>query len=434
MSNIGTVKIGWMHLGNTEIAKAYLGSNLVYQKKGVEPVVDYSKEYLTLTALGNSVTFSIVANEQDPNIPLVSYSTDGGSTWSTISPDTTASKIATLNSGQSVLLKGTQTGTSSTGYIKIDATGYYNASGNVMSLIFGDNFIGQTSLSGKDYAFLSLFHKSTNLKNVDNLVLPATTLATSCYQNMFRGTSITSTPKLPAMTLADSCYRQMFSQCSSLTEVPTRLPASNAPNYCYNTMFGACTSLKTAPDISATTVGAHCCEYMFYQCTSLENIPSLLPATTLADSCYKQMFDRCSALTTIPSTLLPATKLAHNCYKWMFEYCTSLNNIPSTLLPATTLADNCYTSMFYGCTALTEAPVLPATTLVLQCYDSMFYGCTRLKYIKAMFTSIPSINFTNSWVKGVSSSGTFVKNSAATWDVTGVNGVPTGWTVQTASS
>lgn len=28
-------------------------------------------------------------------------------------------------------------------------------------------------------------------------------------------------------------------------------------------------------------------------------------------------------------------------------------------------------------------------------------------------------------------SGTFVKNSDATWDVTGVNGVPSGWTVIT---
>lgn len=30
--------------------------------------------------------------------------------------------------------------------------------------------------------------------------------------------------------------------------------------------------------------------------------------------------------------------------------------------------------------------------------------------------------------------GTFIKNASATWDVTGVNGIPTGWTVETASS
>ena len=38
------------------------------------------------------------------------------------------------------------------------------------------------------------------------------------------------------------------------------------------------------------------------------------------------------------------------------------------------------------------------------------------------------------WVSGVATTGTFVKNSAATWTTTGVNGVPSGWTIQTASS
>jgi hypothetical protein len=49
--------------------------------------------------------------------------------------------------------------------------------------------------------------------------------------------------------------------------------------------------------------------------------------------------------------------------------------------------------------------------------------------------AIDGFNLTNckqTWVKGVASSGTFVKNSAATWDVTGVNGIPSGWTVETA--
>jgi len=68
------------------------------------------------------------------------------------------------------------------------------------------------------------------------------------------------------------------------------------------------------------------------------------------------------------------------------------------------------------------------------CYSNMFRGCTNLNYIKAMFTTTPSASYTGNWVNGVASSGTFVKNSAASWNVTGNNGVPTGWTVQTASS
>ena len=78
---------------------------------------------------------------------------------------------------------------------------------------------------------------------------------------------------------------------------------------------------------------------------------------------------------------------------------------------------------------------LPATTLSNNCYYSMFQGCTNLSYIKAMFTTMPSafLTCTTNWVDGVSSSGTFVKNSAATWTTTGTDGIPNGWTVETAS-
>jgi hypothetical protein len=116
----------------------------------------------------------------------------------------------------------------------------------------------------------------------------------------------------------------------------------------------------------------------------------------------------------------------------MFLNCTSLTTAPE--LPATTLAEICYYYMFQGCTSLTTAPELPATTLANQCYESMFSGCTNLNYIKAMFITTPSKTYTRNWVSGVAASGTFVKNSAATWTTTGTNGVPTGWTVETASS
>lgn len=49
-----------------------------------------------------------------------------------------------------------------------------------------------------------------------------------------------------------------------------------------------------------------------------------------------------------------------------------------------------------------------------------------------MFTTTPGSSYTSGWVNNVSSTGTFIKNPEATWDVTGANGVPSGWTVQTA--
>ena len=257
------------------------------------------------------------------------------------------------------------------------STGNFDVQGNAMSLLFGDNFKGQTDLTGKDYAFSSLFSGNTNVVNAENLVLPATTLAEGCYYCMFQGcTSLTTAPELPATTLVNSCYYNMFYDCTALT---------------------------TAPELSATTLANGCCQSMFRGCTNLTTAPEL-PATTLENSCYLYMFQGCTSLTTAPE------------------------------LPATTLAIQCYKNMFRGCTSLTEAPELPATTLVNYCYECMFQNCTKLNYIKAMFTTTPGRTYTQDWVSGVSTTGTFVKNASATWTTTGVNGIPTGWTVQTASA
>ena len=169
---------------------------------------------------------------------------------------------------------------------------------------------------------------------------------------------------------------------------------------------------------------------LFYQCAKLLGTPDL-PSTTMKNWCYSEMFGRCSAITTAPS--LPATTLASRCYRSMFNRCSALVNVPTTL-PATTLATYCYNYMFYSCGNLVTAPVLPAVTLVDQCYSQMFNGCSKLNYIKAMFTTTPTTGRTASWVSGVAATGTFVKNSAATWNVVGVYGVPSGWTIETASS
>ena len=152
--------------------------------------------------------------------------------------------------------------------------------------------------------------------------------------------------------------------------------------------------------------------------------------TELWESCFVRMFSD-TPIVSAQNLYLDFTTLASSCYYSMFYGCTSLTTAP--VLPATTLASSCYKGMFQGCTGLTTAPELPATTLASSCYQQMFYGCSSLNYIKAMFTTTPSTSYTQNWVNGVAATGTFVKNSAATWDLEGVNGVPTGWTVQTAS-
>ena len=155
---------------------------------------------------------------------------------------------------------------------------------------------------------------------------------------------------------------------------------------------------------------------------------------TLLGYHFARLFNKCVGLNVDVNTplVLPATTLANYCYQNMFQGCTSLTTAPA--LPATTLAGYCYSYMFQGCTSLTTAPELPATTLAGSCYSYMFQNCTSLNYIKALFTTTPSSTYTSNWVSGVASTGIFVKSDAATWNVTGNNGVPNGWTVYTEST
>ena len=313
--------------------------------------------------------------------------------------------------------------------IQVEGSGNVIASGNIMSLLDGSLEIegNLKKLEYRDYVFYQLFRDCSKLMDASKLILPATTLSNLCYSSMFRGCSnlIAAPELLPATTLATNCYDCMFLDCSSLTVAP-ELPATTLEMYCYRFMFGGCSSLTATPDLLATTLATNCYESMFERCTSLTKAPEL-SATTMVSSCYMSMFKECSSLTIAPE--LPATTLASGCYESMFDGCSSLNAAPE--LPATLLESSCYASMFKNCSSLTTAPELPALTLKSNCYYYMFAGCSNLSFIKALFTSKPSSEYTAYWLKDVSATGTFVKNKDATWDVTGFAGIPSGWTVLT---
>jgi hypothetical protein len=88
--------------------------------------------------------------------------------------------------------------------------------------------------------------------------------------------------------------------------------------------------------------------------------------------------------------------------------------------------------MFAGCTSLTQSPVLPAPVLLAGSYSSMFDGCANLATITCLATNDIASNqtsFTNMWVRGVSSTGTFYKDPNMTSWPSGYNGIPYGWAV-----
>ena len=253
---------------------------------------DYSKMYLTIASLEADNTIYWMASDSSLT-KTISASTDNGQTWTAYTSSTVGSgtTIATLNTGEKVLLKGTNSAYASNAgcYNRFLSTKKYNAYGNIMSLLYGDNFVGQTTLTS-DCTFLKLFFQTYRIVSAENLILPATTLTRGCYDSMFFACQyLVTAPELPATTLARSCYVGMFWGCHSLT---------------------------TAPELPATTLAPACYANMFEFCSSLIVAPSILPATTLATQCYYCMFDGCSSLNYIKclATDISATDCT---FKWL---------------------------------------------------------------------------------------------------------------------
>ena len=362
------------------------------RRRFINNINNEKNSYFAIEALEDSLTVSLSVNECE-------YSLDGN-TWNSLSAET---NTPTINTGQTLSFRGNLTPTSSNGIGTFTISGRCNIKGNIMSLLYGDDFIDgdRSNIIRSEYTFYNLFKNCTNIVDASKLVLPSTILKNYCYDHMFYGcTSLTTAPELPATTLASDCYEYMFYGCTSLTTAP-ELPATTLASSCYYYMFNSCTSLTTAPELPATTL-----DYCY--------------------SCYEGMFSRCTSLTTAPE--LPATTLADYCYDSMFSDCTSLTTAPE--LPATTLASYCYYYMFNGCSSLTTAPELPATTLAGYCYEYMFYGCSKLSNIVMLATNISASYCLNNWVSDVSSTGTFVKHPDMTSLPTGSSGIPSGWTVE----
>lgn len=127
-------------------------------------------------------------------------------------------------------------------------------------------------------------------------------------------TNLITAPELPATTLATRCYEEMFYGCSSLLAAP-ELPAKTLASNCYHYMFYGCTNLSTAYDLPATTLAPYCYCYMFYG-TNLTVAPKL-PATILERYCYAGMFKKCSKLNQI--TMLAMDVSAQQCLSGWVE-------------------------------------------------------------------------------------------------------------------
>ena len=229
-------------------------SSVIIQNCIYSPTHHYENDYLTFRIITGG---KLYWRSNGSLIKSIDYSINNG-TWTTITSANTPPPTITVAANDVVRFRGTnQTYATSktaysgfglgedgqTGTTDLDAdAAELNIEGNIMSLIYGDNFIGQTTFNGGTYNFCSIF-KKLNVVSAEHLVLPATTLAEYCYRAMFSlsGTLLTP-PELPATTLAKGCYWYMFEKCS-ITTAPDLL-AEHLVAECYGSMFTGCASLN----------------------------------------------------------------------------------------------------------------------------------------------------------------------------------------------
>lgn len=243
----------------------------VIVESGASECDNFSLHYLTFVAETDNVTFAL---SDGVSSNVFQYSLDNGLTWSNLQVGQTSPSI---NRGESILWKASSLSVSTdTGIGIIRPSASARVEGNVMSLIYGDNFIDQISIPN-NFQLRRLFSGATNIISAENMVIPATTLRKQCYSGMFQG-------------------------CTNMTTPPKKIGDTaitwSGGDYVMSDMFNGCSSLTTAPELPALNLTTACYWYMFEGCTSLLESP-ILPATTLASQCYQGMFNGCSNLSTI---------------------------------------------------------------------------------------------------------------------------------------
>jgi hypothetical protein len=527
----------------------------------VEHTRDYSLEYFTIKSLVNNNEVKIWRGQNDaPTNFDIEYSLDGTNWISTNSATTSV----TINSGDTMQLRadigsGNRWASSYSAHTSIACSGNYVVYGNIMSLLYGESYTGETSLSsfgtntlaGLFWANINRIGSdtgtattNTTLISAENLVLPATTLKLGCYNGMFRCcVNLEYSPKeLPALYLGQNeVYSSMFDECYNLRTTPEikavnlaggtqqfrrmfrvqntsanpRLTEIHLPrietlaSQCYQEMFKGQKNLSYIECLATDKTANKCLDnwvngvassgtFVKDANASWNNGNSGIPngwvtndyvanafyikantnsVISFTNDLYyaindKQVWTQLLANTNLniqsgdkvsfKSTITPSSSdgIGHfdisgdvtiggnltsliigqasdtlsgydYAFKGLFSGCTDITDA-SSLTMHDTLSSECYNRMFYGCTSITKAPKLPAETLVADCYKEMFSGCTSLNHIEALFLTEPSTAYTSNWVNGVAASGTFDVDVKISWDIEsnrGINGIPQLWTI-----
>ena len=160
--------------------------------------------YLTIEALEDGMTVSLSVNACE-------YCIDGSGDWVTL-PSSTATPA--VNTGQTLSFRGNIQPNSTNGSGTFTVTKNCNLSGNMLSLIYGND------ASGRDvpaYAFQRLFIRCDKLISVSDNVLQANEIGQyGCYATFNSCTNLLRAPEIRATTIYNNGCQYMFQRSKSL--------------------------------------------------------------------------------------------------------------------------------------------------------------------------------------------------------------------------
>lgn len=245
------------YMGTDLVDKIYLGDELIY------PTTVYSAMPLTFDIIsGGTVKWERYGGSSS-DAAQIQYSKNGGE-WVSITSNTGSSMpVISVNDGDIIEFKGSnntyfKSGTSS----RFSCGCLFKAYGNILSLVYGDNYQNYSELpSGSSIStvsnFKQLFKGVSGLTDASNIIMPNNTKS-YCYYGMFEDCkNLEKAPELPALRLESASYQYMFANCSKLNYVKclaTNITASNCTANWLSVVANTGTFVKN-PNMSSWTTG-----------------------------------------------------------------------------------------------------------------------------------------------------------------------------------
>lgn len=209
----------------------------------------YYYQYFTVEVLtGGSFTFYTPLSE----LPTVYYSLNNNS-WTEWEYDATMGddgllKSLNLSVGDRLRIKSAisnPVGVEGYYFAESSNTITYNVSGNIMSLVYGDDFVGNDNLNdtitSDGYTpFQMMFAEDAKIKSAINLCLPSFILSTYMYAAMFSSSTLETAPTIIPAMICEKCYHEMFYNCDNLIGnivIPEPIGLSNLEVDAYYNMF-----------------------------------------------------------------------------------------------------------------------------------------------------------------------------------------------------